>query len=67
MGVWVDVGVSYTLFIPAAILLARYTSIGPVALFGLAKIFDLPKALVAAWWLKKERWVKNLSRKNRET
>ena len=63
MGVWVDVGVSYILFIPAAILLARLTPIGPVALFGLAKLFDLPKAFVAAWWLRKEHWVRNLSRK----
>jgi Na+-driven multidrug efflux pump len=61
MGVWVDVGVSYILFIPAAVLLALYTSLGPVALFGLAKLFDLPKALVAAWWLRKEKWVRNLA------
>ncbi len=61
MGVWVDVGVSYILFIPAAVLMAVYTTMGPVALFGLAKLFDLPKALVAAWWLRKERWVRNLA------
>jgi Na+-driven multidrug efflux pump len=63
MGVWVDVGISYLFFIPAAILISRFTTWGPVALFGVAKLSDFPKALVAAWWLKKERWVKNLAPK----
>ena len=63
MGVWVDVGVSYALFIPAAFLLSRFTAMGPVVLFGTAKLSDIPKALVAGWWLGKERWVKNLATK----
>ena len=63
MGVWVDVGVSYALFIPAAFLLSRFTDMGPVILFGTAKLSDIPKALVAGWWLGKERWVKNLAAK----
>lgn len=61
MGLWVDVGVTYLVFIPAAFLIARLTDWGPVMLFGIAKISDIPKALVAGWWLKKERWVKNLT------
>jgi Na+-driven multidrug efflux pump len=61
MGVWVDVGVTYAVFLPAAFALASWTSLGPVALFGLAKIADLGKAAVAFWWLAKERWVKNLA------
>ncbi len=61
MGLWVDVGVTYVVFIPAAFAIARLTPWGPVALFGIAKISDIPKALVAYWWLKKERWVKNLA------
>jgi Na+-driven multidrug efflux pump len=63
MGLWVDVGVTYTLFIPAAFILAWWTSMGPVALFALAKLSDIPKAAVAFWWLAKERWVKNLAAK----
>lgn len=66
MGVWVDVGISYLVFIPAAILISRLSSWGPVLLYGVAKLSDFPKALVAAWWLKKERWVKNLARKETE-
>ncbi len=61
MGVLVDVGVTYLVFIPAAFAISRLTVWGPVALFGIAKLSDIPKALVAAWWLKKERWVRNLT------
>jgi putative MATE family efflux protein len=61
MGVWVDVGVTYAVFIPSAFAIAWLTPLGPVALFGIAKISDIPKALVARWWLKKERWVRNLA------
>jgi putative MATE family efflux protein len=63
MGVWVDVGVTYAVFLPAAFALAGLTALGPVALFALAKISDLGKAAVAFWWLAKERWVKNLAQK----
>jgi len=61
MGVWVDVGVTYLVFIPAAFALALLTDIGPVALYAIAKISDIPKAMVAAWWLRKERWLRNLA------
>jgi Na+-driven multidrug efflux pump len=61
MGVWVDVGVTYLVFIPAAVIIASCTSWGPVLLYGIAKISDLGKAAVARWWLKKERWVRNLA------
>jgi len=61
MGLLVDVGVTYVMFIPAAFVIFRYTSWGPVALFGIAKLSDIFKALVAGWWLKKEHWVRNLT------
>ena len=63
MGVWVDVGISYAFFIPAAFAISKLTTWGPVVLFGVAKLSDFPKAFVAAWWLKKEHWVKNLAQK----
>jgi len=63
MGVWVDVGISYAFFIPAAFAISKLTVWGPVILFGVAKLSDFPKAFVAAWWLKKEHWVKNLAQK----
>jgi Na+-driven multidrug efflux pump len=63
MGVWVDVGVTYVVFIPLAFALAAWTGFGPVLLFGLAKLSDFGKAAVAFWWLAKEKWVKNLAEK----
>ncbi len=41
MGVWVDVGVTYVVFLPIAFGLAWGTSLGPVALFAIAKLSDL--------------------------
>jgi putative MATE family efflux protein len=61
MGMWVDVGVTYAIFLPVAFALAVWTGLGPVALFAIAKLADLGKACVAFWWLSKERWVKNLA------
>jgi len=61
MGLWVDVGVTYAVFIPAAFALAWWTQAGPVLLFGIAKLSDFAKAAVAFWWLSKERWVRNLA------
>ncbi len=61
MGVWVDVGVTYLVFIPLAFALADLTAMGPVILFATAKLSDFPKALVARWWLSKERWITNLT------
>jgi Na+-driven multidrug efflux pump len=61
MGVWVDVGITLTVFLPLAFILATTTSIGPVALFFLVKLTDFMKLAVADWWLKKERWLKNLT------
>jgi len=63
MGVWVDVGVTYAVFIPLAFALSAWTGLGPVALFGLAKLSDIGKTTVAFWWLAKEKWVKNLAGK----
>lgn len=63
MGVWVDVGVTYVVFLPIAFGLAWWTSLGPVALFAIAKLSDLGKAATAFWWLAKEKWVRNLADK----
>jgi Na+-driven multidrug efflux pump len=61
MGVWVDVGVTYAVFIPLAFALAAWTGFGPVLLFAVAKLSDIAKAAVAFWWLAKEKWVVNLA------
>lgn len=64
MGVWVDVGVTYVVFLPIAFGLAWWTSLGPVALFAIAKLSDIGKAATAFWWLSKEKWVRNLADKD---
>jgi putative MATE family efflux protein len=64
MGVWVDVGVTYAVFIPLAFALAAWTDFGPVILFATAKLSDIGKAAVAFWWLAKEKWVVNLADKD---
>jgi putative MATE family efflux protein len=61
MGVWVDVGVTYAIFLPIAFGLAILTALGPVPLFALAKLADIGKAATAFWWLAKEKWVRNLA------
>jgi Na+-driven multidrug efflux pump len=66
MGVWVDVGVTYAVFLPIAFALAAWTGLGPVVLFAIAKLSDIGKTAVAFWWLAKERWVKNLAGKGPE-
>jgi putative MATE family efflux protein len=64
MGVWVDVGVTYAVFIPLAFALASLTGFGPVLLFAVAKLSDIGKTSVAFWWLAKEKWVVNLAGKD---
>ncbi|MBU0936805.1 MAG: MATE family efflux transporter [Spirochaetes bacterium] len=62
MGVVVDVGVTYVVFIPGAFALALLTPIGPVLLFAILKLSDFLKFAVARFWLKKELWVVNLAK-----
>ncbi|MBN1519742.1 MAG: MATE family efflux transporter [Spirochaetales bacterium] len=63
MGVAVDVGVTYTLFIPGAFALALLTPVGPVVMYAILKLSDFAKWYVAQRWLRKERWVVNLAKK----
>ena len=60
-GVIVDIPVSLFLFAPIAIALAKYTSIGPVPMYGIAKLTDFIKVAIGFFMLKKEKWVRNLT------
>ncbi len=62
MGFFVDVVINLLIFIPSVFLLAHFTPLSPVFIFGLVKLSDILKAAVAQWWLKKERWVVNLAK-----
>lgn len=62
MGFMVDGITTIFIIIPEVFLLAKYTTIGPVWMYMLTKVVDIVKIIWAAWWLKKEKWVKNLAK-----
>lgn len=64
MGVVVDLLTSFAMTIPAMFYMALYTPLGPVMMFTLVKSVDFVKIGIASYWLKKERWVKNLTLDN---
>lgn len=61
LGAWVDMSVNSLVFLPCMVILTYYTSLSPVVMFGLVKLSDFLKLLIASRQLKKERWVKNLT------
>ena len=61
MGVVTDVTTNLLLVLPGMYILTYFTPLGPVAMYGLIKTTDFVKALIAALWLKKEHWLKNLA------
>ncbi len=68
MGMVVDGVCTAGLVIPGSFALALFTPIGPVAMYIVVKAVDFIKIAVAAIWLKKELWVKNLAQQhNAET
>ncbi|MDR2617567.1 MAG: polysaccharide biosynthesis C-terminal domain-containing protein [Treponema sp.] len=61
MGICTDATVNFGIVIPGALLLAGFTSIGPVAIFGILKLTDIIKCFIAHYFYRKERWVRNLT------
>jgi len=61
MGAVTDGFVNFALVLPGIFLLTYFTSFGPVALYGIIKLTDFVKMTIAALWLKRELWVKNLA------
>lgn len=60
MGMWID-GIGTLIIIPSTFILAMFTSVGPVGMYIFVKCIDIGKVIAAYIWLKKERWVKNLT------
>ena len=60
MGVICDT-IANILFVGGIFLLVRFTALGPVAMYAIVKISDAVKAVIAHFWLKKERWLVNLT------
>lgn len=61
MGFYVDLIFTYLMYYPIVVYLALKTNIDPATLYAIAKLVDVPKVIFAYFWLKKERWVKNLA------
>lgn len=64
MGVIVDASTTFAIILPGLFLIANFTNIGPVIMYLGIKLVDILKVLIAFFWLKKERWVKNLTKEN---
>lgn len=62
MGVWVDTTVNMFLFMPCMLLLYYFTDWSSPVMYAIAKLTSIMKAVLAEVQLKKERWVKNLTR-----
>ncbi len=61
MGAVVDGTVTLILVIPGIFFMAFCTSLSPVTMYGIVKLTDIIKIIMAQIWLGKERWVKNLA------
>jgi Na+-driven multidrug efflux pump len=61
MGMITDVSVNTLLFVPGAFILSFATTIAPVPMFAILKLTDILKCFICRHFLRKERWVKNLT------
>ena len=61
MGAYTDAGLTILVMIPMLFLLAFLTKVGPVELYLCVKFLDIVKVVIFHIWLKKERWLKNLT------
>ena len=61
MVMYTDLTVNTLLFIPGAFILSFFTTIAPVPMFAILKLTDIIKVLMCRHFLRKERWVKNLT------
>ena len=61
MGAYADAGITIVVMLPMLFLLARYTDIGPVQMYLCVKLLDIVRTLIFHFWLKKERWLNNLT------
>lgn len=61
MGAVTDGIFTLAIAMPGIFLLALFTTVGPVMMYFFVKIVDIPKVIFAHFWLKKGRWIKNLT------
>ncbi len=61
MGAAIDVVGNTFACLPLMFALTYLTPMGPVLLYATVKLIDVPKCMFGTWWLKKEKWVVNLT------
>lgn len=61
MGAYTDATITIFIMLPLVLSLGFFTHIGPVMMYMCVKLLDLVKIVVFHIWLKKERWLKNLT------
>ena len=64
MGAYTDATITIFLMLPLVFSLGLLTGIGPVMMYMCVKLLDFLKLIVFHIWLKKERWLKNLTVKS---
>ncbi|MBP3266377.1 MAG: hypothetical protein J6L84_05435, partial [Clostridiales bacterium] len=61
MGATADALITIFVMFPLLLGLGFFTSVGPVEIYLFVKLLDVVKVIVFTFWLKKERWLKNLT------
>ena len=66
MGAYTDAMLTIVVMIPMVFIIAIFTDAGPVTMYLGVKMLDLIKIVVFHFWLKRERWLKNLAKHSLE-
>ena len=61
MGAYADASITIVIMLPMLFALAKFTNIGPVQMYLSVKLLDVIKITIFHFWLKKERWLNNLT------
>lgn len=61
MGAYGDGLMTFVIMLPTVILLSIFTNMGPIALYCCFKLMDMCKVIIFHFWLKRERWLRNLA------
>ena len=67
MGMVVDGITTLGIILPGIFIMALCTSAGPILMYISIKLVDFIKIAIAAIWLKKGKWIKNLAVENRQS
>ncbi len=62
MGAYTDASITIVLMLPMILIMGIFTNIGPVMMYLGVKLIDFIKIVIFHIWLKKERWLKNLTK-----